>query len=77
MNGNVLEWCRSFYTKDYWTKEPSLSKEGDTLYVLRGGSFYSEAKRSRVAYRVKAERGLKKEGMGFRLVREFSSASDH
>ena len=77
MNGNVLEWCRSFYTKDYWTKEPSLSKEGDTLYVLRGGSFYSEAIRSRVAYRVKAERGLKKEGMGFRLVREFSSASDH
>ena len=70
MNGNVLEWCQSFYTKDYSTKEPSLSQKGDTLYVLRGGSFDSEAARSRVAFRVRAERKKGEKGMGLRLVKE-------
>ena len=66
MNGNVLEWCTSFYSKKGYT----VKNTSDTLYVLRGGSFISEAKKSRVAYRIRAERGLKKNGMGLRLVRK-------
>ena len=66
MNGNVLEWCMSFYTKKGYTEKNTE----DTLYVLRGGSFSSEAARSRVAYRLRAEKGLKKNGMGLRLVRK-------
>ncbi len=66
MNGNVLEWCISFYTKKGYTQRNTE----DTLYVLRGGSFNSEAARSRVAYRIRAEKRLNKNGMGLRLVKE-------
>lgn len=65
MNGNVLEWCMSFYTKNGYTERNTE----DTLYVLRGGSFNSDSVRSRVAYRIRAEKRLKKNGMGLRLVR--------
>ena len=72
MSGNVLEWCQSFYTENYEDiSSPKTSKEGDTLFVLRGGSFISdEARRVRVAYRDYAHRRRQGDGVGLRLVRE-------
>lgn len=72
MSGNVLEWCQNEYNSNGYKYEPqsdSIQVNSHELFAMRGGSFLSEAKRSRVSYRQRAERGKKTKAIGFRLAK--------
>lgn len=72
MCGNVLEWCQTIYNKNGYSGEAlpdSIKAQSTKCYVLRGGSFKSEAKNSRVTYRVRASQTVGLNGMGIRLVK--------
>lgn len=49
MHGNVAEWCKDWYDKDYQNRD-----QGDNLKrVVRGGSWNSNARDCRAARRQK------------------------
>ncbi|MCP4627379.1 MAG: SUMF1/EgtB/PvdO family nonheme iron enzyme, partial [bacterium] len=71
MSGNVREWCRDWYNKDYYAKSPSkdpsgLSKGSDR--VFRGGSWGRDARRCRAASRFSGDPDRRSDNLGFRLV---------
>ena len=71
MSGNVHEWCSDWYGKDYYKNSPSKNPKGPSSgeeRVLRGGSYYSDARKCRVSYRNNNYPDKKDSGYGFRLV---------
>jgi hypothetical protein len=70
MHGNVYEWCEDWYG-EYNCKNAVDSKGPDsgTSRVLRGGSWYFNARITRSAFRYYNEPGIRLYVIGFRLVR--------
>jgi formylglycine-generating enzyme required for sulfatase activity/dienelactone hydrolase len=64
MHGNVFQWCKDWYDKDYQNKEKRDSFER----VARGGFWLSNAKGCRSARRNPVEPETRGSGLGFRVV---------
>ncbi len=72
MVGNVTEWCGDWYAWDYYSTSPTLNPPGPSSgsqRVLRGGSWDSIARFSRVACRGRIGPGSFFLSYGFRLAR--------
>jgi formylglycine-generating enzyme required for sulfatase activity len=72
MHGNVWEWCRDYYAKDYYQSAPSTDPENttpdkDSYRVCRGGSWFSNARDSRSAYRSWSTATNRGSNIGFRV----------
>jgi len=70
MHGNLYEWCRDRYDKNFYKKAGNVDPENTSeigCHVLRGGSFYYVAARCRSAVRVEGLAGLQLDNDGFRV----------
>jgi formylglycine-generating enzyme required for sulfatase activity/uncharacterized coiled-coil protein SlyX len=70
--GNVWEWTCSEYENEYKGKEKQClikSPSKSSLFVLRGGSWANDARRTRTAYRFRRRPTVRGRGVGFRLAR--------
>jgi formylglycine-generating enzyme required for sulfatase activity len=75
MSGNVYEWCYDTYDEDYYSKidinnalvNPVIDTP-ESYRVLRGGSWYFEARRCRVSDRCGDDYIVRYEFLGLRLV---------
>lgn len=72
MSGNAFEWCRDWYSSNYYQKREKNNPQGPSgsaLKVVRGGSYSSENSKCRISARdgvdPSAAEGLP---IGFRLV---------
>jgi formylglycine-generating enzyme required for sulfatase activity len=69
MHGNVWEWCRDLYC-DYsngTVTDPAGPLSGSTR-VVRGGSWFGNARFCRSAYRSSYSPGFRSNDLGFRLA---------
>jgi formylglycine-generating enzyme required for sulfatase activity len=76
MHGNVWEWCSDGYAADYYWQSPGDDPQGAAgaaPRVHRGGSWSSNTRDCRSAYRDKIAPGYRSSGVGFRLARVQSS----
>lgn len=67
--GNVCEWCRDASYRDYADEaviDPFQDGEASTARVIRGGSWNSNARNMRAAYRNAPPTGLRLSSFGFR-----------
>ena len=74
MIGNVLEWCSDWCSADYRgavdpenTSSPQTFEDGVTNRVYRGGSWRSNARNCRSAYRIGYQPSFRCSDLGFRL----------
>lgn len=69
MSGNVWEWCYDFHA--YYSSDPEVNptgpKSGDQR-IVRGGSWYIEAKNARVTKRGHRKQNERDKYIGFRLA---------
>jgi formylglycine-generating enzyme len=73
MHGNVYEWCHDYFEEDYYKQSPAKDPTGPTsgsFRVLRGGSWGTDSRIPRSAYRSRCGAGGRPDDVGFRLVRE-------
>jgi formylglycine-generating enzyme required for sulfatase activity len=73
MHGNVFEWCHDYYGEDYYKQSSEKDPTGPTsgsFRVLRGGSWLSNSRYARSAYRLRYDADYRNVNSGFRLVRE-------
>jgi len=73
MHGNVSEWCGDWYAADYYHHILMVDPPGppdSKLRVLRGGSWFDEAKYCRSASRSNLESVYIRNYVGFRVVLE-------
>jgi formylglycine-generating enzyme required for sulfatase activity len=71
MHGNVWEWCQDWFDKDYYAGSPRKDPTGPTTgkyRVLRGGSWFNNARNCRSAYRDAVVPGYRGRVYGFRVA---------
>ena len=71
MHGNVWEWCSDSYDRDYYDKSPDTDPsgpDGSWSRIMRGGSWYTNAKDCRSAVRMYEHGSEKGFNLGFRVV---------
>ncbi len=69
--GNVWQWCADSYDKDYYAKSPIKDPQdtnSERSRVLRGGSWYHDARDCRSAYRYAYEPAYCDGSLGVRVV---------
>ena len=74
MSGNVYEWCSDWYSSSYYSSYSGTNPTGPSsgsYRVLRGGSWYSDAGRWRVANRSYNSPAGRISSFGFRLALQF------
>lgn len=72
MSGNVWEWCKDRYDKEYYSKSPERNPEGassGSARVRRGGGWGNSASFCRSAYRSYDAPGYRNRNLGLRLLR--------
>jgi serine/threonine-protein kinase len=72
MAGNVAEWVADWYDADYYPVSPASNPAGPEtgeFRVLRGGSWYSQLRAMRAAFRLSNYPDLQSETVGFRCAR--------
>ena len=67
MHGNVWEWTSSMWREGYSEPEPAEDAHGDR--VIRGGSFFNDARNARSALRNRGAPGTRGLDLGFRVLR--------
>jgi len=73
MAGNVMEWCRDYYSPNYYTNCPYKNPCGPDSgmdKVARGGSVANGADKLRTTKRFRFRAQNKNDYLGFRVVRE-------
>ncbi|MEE1297964.1 MAG: formylglycine-generating enzyme family protein, partial [Muribaculaceae bacterium] len=69
MSGNVWEWCGDRYGSYSSSAQTNPTGPSSGSYrVLRGGSWYYNARYCRVSYRINGHPSLRSGNIGFRVV---------
>ena len=71
MHGNVWQWCGDRYGEDYYKNSPRQDPQGPgagAIRVVRGNSFFRDARRCRSAHRNGVEPLARYSDVGFRVV---------
>ncbi len=74
MHGNVWEWCEDGWDADFYSKPEASEKDplcrpGSVYRVLRGGGWFSDARRCRSSFRSALRALVRNNTVGFRPAR--------